>query len=75
MFPLQAVVLFKVLDNLLVDVNEVSFRLLQFNNRGSEQVLYNAERYALYVAHSVAGGMGSTVNKTTLLGENISECT
>ena len=58
-----------MLDNLLVDVNKESFRLLQDNNGGSEQVLDNAERYALYVAHSTAGG----VNKTNLLGENISE--
>ena len=73
LFSLQTVVLFEVLDNLLVDVNKESFKLLHDNNGGSEQVLDNVERYALYVAHSTAGGVEYTVNKTNLLGENISK--
>ena len=75
LFLLQTVVLFDVMDNLLVDVNKKSFRLLQVNNGGSEQILDNVERYALYVAQSTAGEVESTVNRTNLLGKNISEYT
>ena len=70
---LQTVVLFEVLDNLIVDVNKESFRLLQDSDGGSEDVLDNVERYALYVAHSIPSGKESIMNKTNLLGENISE--
>ena len=50
---MQTAVIFEVLDNLLFDVNIVSFRILQESGGGSENVLDNVERYGLYVARQV----------------------
>ena len=68
---LQSVAIFDVLDNLLEDVNRQSFVMLE-ETGGSERVLLNVERYALYVADVLqAGGETLSRNRT---GDNIGVC-
>ena len=51
---LQTTVIFEILDNLLVDINKESFRILQQSGAGgSVNVLDNVERYGIFVARSV----------------------
>ena len=70
---LQTTVIFEVLDNILVDVNIESFRILQKSGAGgSENVLDNVERYGLSVARSVPIELESIEGLTrNLTGENI----
>ena len=64
----QATVIFEVLDNLLIDENLDSFNLLE-DVGGSQRLLDNVERYALYVAQVLQDeGMEFTADRT---GENI----
>ena len=64
----QATAIFEVLDNLLVDGNMESFEELR-DEAGSQRVLDNVERYALYVARVLQEeGENVIINQT---GENI----
>ena len=64
----QATAIFEVLDNLLIDGNMESFEELR-DEAGSQRVLDNVERYALYVARVLQEeGENVIINQT---GDNI----
>lgn len=65
---LQTTVIFDVLDNLLVDTNMESFSILQDNDGGSEHVLDIAERYAIYLTHTISSEVVSLRN---IAGDNL----
>ena len=68
---IQTVAVFEVLDNLLEDVNSPSFEKLE-KTGGSERMLQNVERYALYVADVLQTGGGNFSRNQ--IGENIGVC-
>ena len=65
---MQTIVIFEVLDNLLMDINKESFRLLQEGGGGIEHVLELAERYGLYLAELVPV---EVITIETLNGDNL----
>ena len=67
-FFLQTKVIFEVLDNLLMDINKESFRLIQGGGGGSEHVLELIERYGLYLAELVPV---EVITNETLNGDNL----
>ena len=66
---LQVRPIFDVLDNLLEDVNIQSFDQLE-EVAGSQRVLDNVERYALYVANVLQAG-GEPLTTANCIGDNI----
>ena len=70
-FPMQATVIFQVLDNILSESNQASFISLQeMGEVGSQAVLNNAETFGLYAARVLDQqmGTGQTLNIT---GDNM----
>ena len=59
-------VVIEVLDNLLADINEVS---LDNTTGGSENILENVERYALYLVRSMPSEVESV--PTNFSGKNL----
>ena len=67
-FLWQTKVIFEVLDNLLMDINRESFRLIQEGGGGIEHVLELIERYGLYLAELVPV---EVITNETLNGDNL----
>lgn len=69
---LQTTDIFKLMDKALDDKNRISFAILQESGRvGSEGVLNNMERYALYVAEAMRCQVSGHYSIT---GNNIGVC-
>ena len=69
MYHFQSIFIVEAFSNLLHEDNQAGWELLQQKDAGSQVLLNNAERYALYVAMSTTNTTGGIAVSKESIGE------